>query len=39
MKKIVLTALGLLGLAFVMRHRRPRHEGRSEMFEWWSPDV
>ena len=39
MKKIVLAALGVLGLLFVVRHRHAKHRVKAEMFEWWSADV
>ena len=40
MKKLVLAALGVLGLLVTLsRHRHARLEGKNEMFRWWTPDV
>jgi hypothetical protein len=39
MKKFVLAIVGLTALFAFVRRRHQRVHARSDMFEWWSPDV
>jgi hypothetical protein len=39
MKKLVLAALGILGLIAVLSHHHRRAHVEGEMFNWWTPDV